>query len=167
MEFNSTALAALPLSASRRLKREVLEHFSTMQLPLPDLLVKKNMPATTVVWAQAIQTEEEKIPIIGEIRTFLYAQETDELLGRATHLAPVFAAAQTEDAEASSVLGSLIKSGCTLLRRCRLCNGSGKKAACRKHPPIFRGQWCGVLTELHVRIDTDVLEWFKAHGTGY
>ena len=102
MEFNSTALAALPLSASRRLKREVLEHFTTMQLPLPDLLVKKNMPATTVVWAQAIQTEEEKIPIIGEIRAFLYAQETDELLARATHLAPVFAAAQTEDAEASS-----------------------------------------------------------------
>ncbi|MGP1430800.1 MAG: hypothetical protein ACTTJ4_00525 [Treponema sp.] len=102
MEFNSTALAALPLSASRRLKREVLEHFTTMQLPLPDMLVKKNMPATTVVWAQAIQTEEEKFPIIGEIRSFLYAQETDELLARAAHLAPVFAAAQTEDAEASS-----------------------------------------------------------------
>lgn len=102
MEFNSTALAAMPLSASRQLKREILERFTTMQIPLPDLLSKKNMPATTIVWAQSIQTEEEKLPIIGEIRSFLYAQATDELLARATHLAPIFAAAQTEDAEASS-----------------------------------------------------------------
>lgn len=102
MEFNSTALAAMPLSASRRLKYEILRHFTTMQVPLPQLLSKKNMPADTVVWAQAIQDEHKPFPEADEIRAFLYLQETNEVLARKTGLAPVFAAAQTQDAEASS-----------------------------------------------------------------
>lgn len=102
MEFNSTALAAMPLSASRRLKYEILRHFTTMQVPLPQLLSKKNMPADTVVWAQAIQDEHKPFPEADEIRAFLYLQETNETLARATGLAPVFAAAQTQDAESSS-----------------------------------------------------------------
>ena len=102
MEFNSTALAAMPLSASRRLKYEILQHFVTMQVPLPQLLSKKNMPADTVVWAQVSRDNDTPIPAADEIREFLYLQETDEALARATGLAPVFAAAQTQDAEASS-----------------------------------------------------------------
>lgn len=103
MEFNSTALAVMSLSASRRLKNEILQHFITMQVPLPQLLSKKNMPADTIVWAQAtVQDEHKPFPEADEIRTFLYLQETNEVLARATGLAPVFAAAQTQDAEASS-----------------------------------------------------------------
>lgn len=102
MEFNSTALAAMPLSASRRIKNEVLQRFITMQVPLPQLLSKKNMPADTVVWTQVVQNEGKPFPEADEIRAFLYLQETDEALARVTGLAPVFAAAQTQDAEASS-----------------------------------------------------------------
>lgn len=102
MEFNSTALVAMPLSASRRVKNDVLQRFITMQVPLPQLLSKKNMPADTVVWAQAVQDEGKSFPEADEIRTFLYLQATDEALARATGLAPVFSAAQTQDAEASS-----------------------------------------------------------------
>lgn len=102
MEFNTTALAIMPLSASRRLKYEILEHFTTMQVPLPQLLSKKNMPADTIVWAQTVQENAKPLPEADEIRAFLYLQETDEALARASGLAPVFAAAQTQDAEASS-----------------------------------------------------------------
>lgn len=102
MEFNSTALAAMPLSASRRIKNEVLQRFITMQIPLPQLLSKKNMSADTVVWAQAVQDESKPFPQADEIRAFLYLKETDEALARATGLAPAFSAAQTQDAEASS-----------------------------------------------------------------
>ena len=102
MEFNSTALAVMPLSASRRLKHEILQHFTTMQVPLPQLLSKKNMPADTIVWVQAVQDEHKPFPEADEIQAFLYLQETDEALARATGLAPVFAAAQTQDTEASS-----------------------------------------------------------------
>lgn len=102
MEFNGTALVAMPLSASRRIKNEVLQRFITMQVPLPQLLSKKNMPADIVVWAQAVQNKDTLFPIADEIREFLYLQETDEALARATGLAPAFSAAQTQDAEASS-----------------------------------------------------------------
>ena len=102
MEFNSTALAAMPLSASRRLKTEIAQRFITMQVPLPQLLSKKNMPADTIVWAQSIQGESKPFPAADEIREFLYLQETDEVLARATGLSPVFSAAQTQDSEASS-----------------------------------------------------------------
>lgn len=102
MEFNSTALVAMPLSASRRLKYEILQRFITMQIPLPQLLSKKNMPADVVVWAQAVRDEHKPLLEADEIRAFLYLQETDEALARATGLAPVFASAQTQDAEASS-----------------------------------------------------------------
>ena len=102
MEFNSTALVAMPLSASRRLKYEILRHFITMQVPLPQLLSKKNMPADTIVWAQAVQDKHKLSLEVDEIRAFLYLQKTDEALARETGLAPVFAAAQTQDAEASS-----------------------------------------------------------------
>lgn len=102
MEFNSTALVAMPLSASRRLKYEIVQHFITMQVPLPQLLSKKNMPADTIVWAQTLQDEHQPFPEADEIRAFLYLQETNEALARETGLAPAFAAAQTQDAEASS-----------------------------------------------------------------
>ena len=102
MEFNSTALAVMPLSASRRLKRDILQRFITMQVPLPQLLSKKNMPADVIVWAQAVQDDSKQLPATDEIREFLSLQETDEVLARETGLAPVFSAAQTQDAEASS-----------------------------------------------------------------
>ena len=105
MKFNSTALAALPLSSSRQLGREELENYITMQIPLPQTLNRKNMPADVIVWAQAVpysNTTASDSPLMSEIRDFLYLQETDETLARITGLAPVFSAAQTTDSEASS-----------------------------------------------------------------
>jgi|GEM_PF-1213782 len=105
MEFNAVALAAMPLSASRRLKEDILQRFTAVQVPLPPLLSKKNMPAKTIVWTQAVLGEKEKTAVIDAVRAirdFLYAQETDELLAQATGLAPAFSAAQTQDYEAAS-----------------------------------------------------------------
>lgn len=104
MEFNHTALAAMPLSASRKQKQDILQNFLTLQIPLPLLLDKRNMPASVIVWAQSIQPSkrQELSDSMNAIREFLYEQQTDELLAHETGLAPVFSAAQVQDSEASS-----------------------------------------------------------------
>lgn len=146
MEFNSTALAVMPLSASRRLKYEILERFITMQVPLPQLLSKKNMPADTVVWAQAIQDNAKSYPEADEIRAFLYLQETDEALARASRLAPVFAAAQTQDAEASSGRYWVASSNTAL--------------------PSFGNIACSTETE-KAALATAIRQYLEVNGVGY
>lgn len=149
MKFNSTALAALPLSSSRQLSREELEHYITMQLPLPQALNRKNMPADVIVWAQTAPHGNKSAsdsPLITEICNFLYLQETNEALARATGLAPVFSSAQTTDAEASSGRYWVASSNMVL--------------------PFFDNCVCTTATE-KIQLAESIRRYLEVNGVGY
>lgn len=146
MEFNNTTLAAMPLSASRRLKPDILHRFVTVQIPLPQLLSEKNMPAEVLVWAQAVQDKNKPFPAADEIREFLYSQEACEVLAQATGLAPVFSAAQTQDAEASS--------------------GRYWAASSNTVFPFFGDMVCTTETEKG-RLAAEIRRYLEVNGIGY
>ncbi len=100
MQYGTTGIVFMPLSVNRQIDGEINNRFPAAQLPLPEKLSQKNMPADVLIFART--KESAKMKEADTIQKLLSKQTTNELLAKITGLAPVFSSALTQDTRATS-----------------------------------------------------------------
>lgn len=144
MQYDKAGIVCMPLSASRSIDPEINRQFTAVQLPLPDTLSRKNMPADILSFVRTKSSIDNKKA--DELQAVLSKQSVNESFAKETGLAPVFSSALTQDSEASS--------------------GRYWVAASQRALPSF-GNASSYTSKEKAELANTIRDYFQVNGLGY